>query len=683
MKKARGLVCLVALVLLACLLPATALAEGEYDLWVNGTQVTQQNAGDVLGNGTVAYNAATNTLTLNNAVINTAYTSDSYYTCGIYAKGNINIQLEGNNSITISGGMFPAGIHAEGVLTIGGSGSLQVSASGASVETRAISTGYTAGEAGVVINGGAVTVNASGAGATYAVYVDGSYGTTPPNRYFQINGGTVELNATSTALCMATSTKPDLSRYEGYSATAIFSGTEQLQAYSENSWSYYRYIKVQPLAYDENGISEDKQHYQPARQAADGYYEIQNAGNLFWFAQKLAENANNDTLNARLTGNITMPAGMNWVAMQAGPYGTPYNGTFDGNGYTISNLSVESDNTAGVFNNEGLFKTIGQSGVVKNLGMVNASVKSSAGYAGAICGTNNGRIENCYNLGGVIDADRLYGGGIVGINQGTVVRCYNTGSVLSSSGAPVGGIAGNNTGTISQCYNTGTVSSRGSWVGGITGYSENGEISDCYNTGNITGGYRVGGMCGEARNGTVKNCYNTGAVAAGSPSLAITANPIVGVRSDQPAVENTYYLSATETSDGGKTAAQLAGGEIAYLLNANRADAVWGQALGKQAAPVLGGAAVYKGYAFCYSAEMSYSNDASAVFAQRPQHRFTVLKHDGQNHWYACVTAGCPETYGLEAHKGGQATYSHGPLCAVCGAEYGSPKQNPQTGVAP
>ncbi len=658
MKKARFLICLLAFLLLAGLLPATALAEGEYDLWVNGTQVTQQNAGNVLGNGTVAYNAATNTLTLNNAAIDTAYQSDSYYTCGIYAKGNINIQLEGNNSITISGGMFPAGIHAEGVLTIGGSGSLQITASGASAETRAISTGYTAGEAGVIINGGNVTVNASGAGAAYAVYVDGSYGTTLPNRYFQVNGGTVELNATSTTpySCMATNTKPDFSRYEGYSATAILNSLEQLQAYNENSWGYYRYIKVQPLTYDENGISEDKQHYQPARQAADGYYEIKNAGNLFWFAQKLKENADNEAWNARLVANITMPDGMNWVAIQVGPYSTPYNGTFDGNGYTISNLSAESDNAAGVFNNEGLFKAIGQIGVVKNLGIVHASIKPSSGFAGAICGTNYGLIENCYNLGGDIAVSSMRAGGIVGNNLGTISRCYNTGSVSSSNGSSIGGIAG---------------------------FSYTGKVIDCYNTGNITGAWYVGGICGQIEDGAVENCYNTGTVTATYPGYESTANPIAGSRLGQYTVENTYYLNSTETSDGGRTAAQLASGEVAYLLNTNRADAVWGQALGKQATPALGGAAVYKGYAFCYSEEMSYSNDASAVFAQRPEHRFTVLKHDGQNHWYACATKGCPETYGLEAHKGGQATYSHGPLCAVCGTEYGSPKPNPQTGWAP
>lgn len=657
MKKARWLVYLLMLLLLAGVLPLTALAEEPYGLWVNGKEVTPQNAGDVLEDGgTVSYNAETNTLTLNNAVINTPQVN-SFYTSGIYAEGNINITLTGENRVEISGGQITAGIYANGVITIGGSGALRVTASGSSIETRAISTGYTENEAGVVINSGSVTVNASGQSGIYAVYLDDSYGTTPPTRYFKINGGTVELNATSTTpySCWATNIKPDLSQYEGYSATAILNRWEELQAYDENRWDCYRYIRVQPLVYDENGISEDKMHYQPATQAADGYYEIKNAGNLFWFAQKLEESPDNDTLNARLAGNITMPEGMNWVAMQVGQYGAPYNGTFDGNGYVISNLSVASDNVAGVFNNEGLFKTIGQNGVVENLGMVNPSIKPDSGYAGAICGTNYGRIENCYNLGGNIVVSSMYGGGIAGENKGTISRCYNTGSVSSSNGSSIGGIAG---------------------------YShEGGEISDCYNTGDITGAWYVGGICGQLSGGTVTNSYNTGTPTATLPGYESTANPIVGARLDQYIVENTYYLSTTENNAGGRTAAQFASGEITYLLNANRGNAVWGQTLGTQATPVLGGAAVYRGYAFCYSEDMSYSNDASAVFEKRPQHNFTVLKCDGQNHWYACATEGCPEIYGREAHKGGQATYNHGPLCEVCGTEYGSPKPNPKTGL--
>ena len=360
--KKRFLAALLAALAVALLLPAAAFAES-YSLWVNGTEVTSENAGNVLGDsGTVSYDAATNTLTLNGATINTPNPTSvsSIYSAGIYAEGAIQIQLIGENSITITSGQIVAGIHANGVITIGGAGALDVTASGASGETRAISTGYTENEAGIIINGGTVTVDADGTSGIYAVYVDGSYGASTglPARYFKINGGTVELDAASTNpySCYATNTKPDLSGYAGYSAAAILNSWEELVAYNETSWGYCRYIKVQPLAYDENGISADKKHYQPAAQADDGYYEIKNAGNLFWFAEKLKESDANAALNARLVNSITMPEGMNWVAMQVGRYGSSYTGTFDGCGYTISNLSVASNATAGVFNNEGSSK---------------------------------------------------------------------------------------------------------------------------------------------------------------------------------------------------------------------------------------------------------------------------------------------------------------------------------------
>ena len=60
------------------LVPVTAApanAEGtSYDLWVGGTQVTSENASDILGNGKASYNASTNTLTLNGAEITNSYT---------------------------------------------------------------------------------------------------------------------------------------------------------------------------------------------------------------------------------------------------------------------------------------------------------------------------------------------------------------------------------------------------------------------------------------------------------------------------------------------------------------------------------------------------------------------------------------------------------------------------------
>ena len=617
-----------------------------YALWVNGTQVTPEIAGNILDDGTASYDAESNTLALNGADINQPYTSGAY-TSGIYSAGNINITLKGENNIKVSGGMIASGIHANGVINISGSGSLNITVSGGSSETRALSTGYTDKEAGVVINSGAVSIDADGERGIYAVYVDGSYGTELPERYFKINGGTVEMDANSTSLysCYAANIKPDLSNYEGYSATAILNSWEVLQAYNESSWKYYRYIKVQPLVYDENGISEDKEHFQPAVQAEDGCYEIGNAGNLFWFAEKLAENDNNDTLNARLIGNITMPEGMNWVAMKVGTYGKPYNGTFDGAGHTISNLSAELE--SGVYSNEGLFKTIGENGTVKNLGLINASIKPSSGGAGAICGTNHGLIENCYNLDGEIIVASMRSGGIAGENDGIIRQCYNTGSVESTF-------------------------EYGSSIGGIAGYShDGGEIIDCYNTGDITGAWYVGGICGELNGGTVKNCYGTGTVTATYPGYGSTANFIVGGRSGSCTVENTYYVSEKENNSGGKTSEQFASGEVAYLLNAGRDENVWGQNIGEETLPVLKGQAVYAGYEYCYSDSITYSNDSSQVHGTKPEHKFKKLEYDETYHWYSCTNDGCTAINGKEEHKGGQATYFKKAVCEVCNREYG------------
>lgn len=623
-----------------------------YALWVNGTQVTPEIAGNILDDGTASYDAESNTLALNGADINQPYTSGAY-TSGIYSAGDINITLKGENNIKVSGGMIASGIHANGVINISGSGSLNITVSGGSSETRALSTGYTDKEAGVVINSGAVSIDADGERGIYAVYVDSSYGTELPERYFKINGGTVEMDANSTKpySCYATNIRPDLSNYEGYSATAIFNNWEALQAYDENSWGYYRYIKVQPLVYDENGISEDKEHFQPAVQAEDGYYEIGNAGNLFWFAEKLAENDNNDTLNARLVSNITMPDGMNWVAMKVGTYGIPYNGTFDGAGHTISNLSAELE--SGVYSNEGLFKTIGENGTVKNLGLINASIKPSSGGAGAICGTNHGLIENCYNLDGEIIVASMWSGGIAGENDGIIRQCYNTGNVESTF-------------------------DYGSSIGGIAGYShDDGEIIDCYNTGDITGAWYVGGICGqlgktgELNGGTVKNCYGTGTATATYPGYGSTANLIVGVRLGSCTVENTYYVSEKENNGGGKTSEQFASGEVAYLLNAARSENVWGQNIGTETLPVLKGRSVYAGYEYCYSDSIIYSNDADRVHETKPEHKFEKLEYDETCHWYSCTNDGCTATNGKEAHKDGQKTYFKKAVCEVCNQEYG------------
>ena len=88
-------------------IPASA-AVHNYGIYVGGIQVNEDNAADVLGDGTVSYDAATNTLTLSGANITEVHTSD-IFTAGIYAEiADLTIKLVGENRITVpihDGGM--------------------------------------------------------------------------------------------------------------------------------------------------------------------------------------------------------------------------------------------------------------------------------------------------------------------------------------------------------------------------------------------------------------------------------------------------------------------------------------------------------------------------------------------------------------------------------------------------
>ena len=95
------LVVLVTLCVLCLVCTLSASAAGGYDLWVNNTQVTAQNAADVLGDGTVSYDVATNTLTLSGANITELHTAD-IFSAGVYAEiADLTIKLVGENRITV------------------------------------------------------------------------------------------------------------------------------------------------------------------------------------------------------------------------------------------------------------------------------------------------------------------------------------------------------------------------------------------------------------------------------------------------------------------------------------------------------------------------------------------------------------------------------------------------------
>ena len=284
----------------------------------------------------------------------------------------------------------------------------------------------------------------------------------------------------------------------------------------------------------------------------DTVYEISNAGQLYWFAglvngtldgveQNTSANAilmeditvnDNllDSLQYDTEGNVSNGSDfITWtpIADWMGNRTTQYSGTFDGNNKTVSGLYFNGDSTC-----IGLFGSSESDGNIKNVGVVDSYFKGND-FVGGVCGRNDGTITNCYNAGNLtaIESSATIGG-ICGYNSGTVTNCYNTGTVTATGQvASVGGVCGCSTAPISNCYNIGTV----------TATSSDTDISD---------------ICG----------YNFGPVT------------------------NCYYLADTEDENGGKTAAQFASGEIAYLLNGSKSegDTVhFYQIIGKDKAPVL------------------------------------------------------------------------------------------------
>jgi hypothetical protein len=98
-----------------------------YYIYVNGTELTSENASVDAGSGTVSYNPDTKELTLNNATINSTMNMSGYSSYGVISitdSEDVTIKLVGTNTITNTGDS--RGIHAHCNLTITGSGSLTI-----------------------------------------------------------------------------------------------------------------------------------------------------------------------------------------------------------------------------------------------------------------------------------------------------------------------------------------------------------------------------------------------------------------------------------------------------------------------------------------------------------------------------------------------------------------------------
>jgi len=150
--------------------------------------------------------------------------------------------------------------------------------------------------------------------------------------------------------------------------------------------------------------------------------------------------------------------------------GIPFTGVFDGNGYTISNLTI----TGGSY--LGLFGYLGFGASIYNLGMEAVHVNGTGRSVGALAGCNyGGEITMSHSSGVVTGIGSV--GGLVGYNwQGNITSSYSTSKV--NGVRKVGGLVGCNRGSITTSYSIGTVTGDEN-VAGLVG--ENYEsVTSCF-----------------------------------------------------------------------------------------------------------------------------------------------------------------------------------------------------------
>ncbi len=260
-------------------------------------------------------------------------------------------------------------------------------------------------------------------------------------------------------------------------------------------------------------------------QSNDGFYLIQSAEDLAWFANQVNADAGNSTLKARLMKDIylsdpeTSGSFKNWTPI--GNYsaeGRVFSGIFDGKGFTIYGLAISSTSDY-----QGLFGYI-ENGQVRNVNISNANV-SGGSNVGTIAGYANNRssVTQVYVTSSYVSgADNV--GGISGYlaNKGNISFCGFEGEI-KATGHRIGGITGCifADSTISQSFNMASVASTGKYVGGIAGTNSGSVVISCYNRGKITGDLRVAGIVGN-NVGDISSCYNASAVESISTPEGLT-----------------------------------------------------------------------------------------------------------------------------------------------------------------
>lgn len=266
-----------------------------------------------------------------------------------------------------------------------------------------------------------------------------------------------------------------------------------------------------------------------------------------------------------------------------------FDGAFEGDGHTISDLSIDRPGQGNDF--IGLFGEV--TGAFTDLHVSGDVVGRSAGM---LAGKFDGTMSDCSASGSVSGKSELQAqstGGLVGENRGVITDCYA--DVIVQGDITVGGFVGLNNGKIADSYATGQVSGFQSFIGGFVGendgFGEAAEITTSYATGEVfsdpddsvlgdvtgVGGF-VGRNDGRDTDAIIEDCYARGNVNYLGINPDGGIGGLIGENVSDGEVRRAYAAGDVDASSGttGGIAGRNEGKTLRVYYDADVNDEAWG-----------------------------------------------------------------------------------------------------------
>ena len=276
---------------------------------------------------------------------------------------------------------------------------------------------------------------------------------------------------------------------------------------------------------------------------------ISTLGELRWLSETTEAWDENWALGADIDASDTH----NWnkddslgITLGFAPIGNSsiqFSGTFNGQGYEISNLYINRKDVGYV----GLFGYV--TGVmIQNVGVRNCEITAKSHVGGLAGWIHTGTVvSNSFSMC-TINADGTSAGGLIGLSFGGKIEKVFSKSIVKSTGNQAGGLVGYlySNSTLTDAYAIGEVEGNQD-VGGLVGFQLNASLTRQYTSSKVKGATNVGAVIGRTSGTTIGYVYYDKNKNAGIPSFGTDATPgapaigvLSGINESQFAIQSTF-----------------------------------------------------------------------------------------------------------------------------------------------